>query len=242
MAQSDPELDALDRATLTPIVRRALKRDAADLLMWRWSPLAYDVYLPGRTLVRFIGTATVDGGEVPWSIVLKRTRPPQDIDKASDEGWKREASAYQSGLLADIPGQLTAARALAVTEDDQGATWLWLEDVVDRFSGAWPLAQYSRAARHLGQFNGTYLGDRPLPTFPWLAPHWAEHQGEPAQIPKALSEIDTLTSNGQVRRYGGPFCQDTGEGHFKVETSPFSRRLADLCESSVACGVAAGAT
>jgi len=23
------------------------------------------------------------------------------------------------------------------------------------------------------------------------------------------------------RRYGGPFCQDTGEGQFKVETSPF---------------------
>jgi len=48
---------------------------------------------------------------------------------------------------------------------------------------------------------------------------------------------------GEIKKlYGGPFCQDTGEGHFKVETSPFSRRLADLCESSVACGVAAGAT
>ncbi len=73
MAQSDPQLDALDRATLTPLVRRALKREAADLLAWRWSPLAYDVYLSGRTLVRFTGSAAVDGGEVPWSIVLNTT-------------------------------------------------------------------------------------------------------------------------------------------------------------------------
>ncbi len=48
--------------------------------------------------------------------------------------------------------------------------------------------------------------------------------------------------NPQHREYGGPFCQDTREGHFKVETSPFSRRLAGLCESSLACRVAAGAT
>ncbi len=42
--------------------------------------------------------------------------------------------------------------------------------------------------------------------------------------------------------YGGPFCQDTGEGHFKVETSPFFRRLAGLCGASLACQVATGAT
>ena len=42
--------------------------------------------------------------------------------------------------------------------------------------------------------------------------------------------------------YGGPFCQDTGEGDFKVETSPFSRRLAELCSLSLVCGVATGAT
>ena len=42
--------------------------------------------------------------------------------------------------------------------------------------------------------------------------------------------------------YGGPLCQDTGEGHFKVETSPFSRRLAGLSGSSLVCGVVTGAT
>jgi len=131
---------------------------------------------------------------------IKRTCPPLGFDKASDEGWKREALAYRPGLLADIPGRLSAARALAVTEDADGTTWLWLEDVVDRFDGTWPLAQYGQAARHLGQFNGAYLDGRPLPTFLWLAPHWADHQGEPAQIPKALSEIDALTSDDHVRR------------------------------------------
>ena len=42
--------------------------------------------------------------------------------------------------------------------------------------------------------------------------------------------------------YGGPFCQDTGEGHFKVGTAPFSRRLAGLCRLSLTRGAAAGAT
>ena len=43
-------------------------------------------------------------------------------------------------------------------------------------------------------------------------------------------------------QYGGPFCQDTGEGHFKVGTAPFSRRLAGLCRLSLTRGAAAGAT
>jgi len=43
-------------------------------------------------------------------------------------------------------------------------------------------------------------------------------------------------------RYDGPLCQDTGGGHFfKVGTSPFSRRLAGLCGSSLTRGVAAAA-
>jgi hypothetical protein len=133
-----PQLDTLDDVTLTPLVRRALNHETATVLDWQWSPIAYDVYLPGRTLGRFTGTAMVDGGAIPWSIVLKRTRPPQGREQASDEGWKRETLAYRSGLLADIPGQLMAARALDVSEDVHGTTWLWLEDVVDRFGGEWP--------------------------------------------------------------------------------------------------------
>ncbi len=41
--------------------------------------------------------------------------------------------------------------------------------------------------------------------------------------------------------YNGPLCQDTGEGQFKVETSPFPRRLAGLCTSLMGTGVTVGA-
>jgi len=64
----------------------------------------------------------------------------QALNDATDEliDWRREALAYHSGLLDDLPGDLTAPRC------------------------------YGVAARHLGQFNGVYLAGRPLPTQPWL--------------------------------------------------------------------------
>jgi len=43
-----------------------------------------------------------------------------------------------------------------------------------------------------------------------------------------MRQTDGTLYREQVRRtldngcYGGPFCQDTGEGHFKVETSPYT--------------------
>ncbi len=199
MVEGDPQLDSLDYATLDPLVKRALNHEKAEPLEWRWAPIAYHAYLLERTLVRFIGTAAVDGEVVPWSMVLKRTRPPQD-GQSADNGWQREALAYRSGVLAHLPHGLTTPRVFDVVEDADGATWLWLEDVADCFGGAWPLAQYGCAACHLGRFNGAYLGVRPLPPFPWLAPRWADHQGEPAQIPAALSEIADLVRDGRVQR------------------------------------------
>ncbi len=199
MVQGDPQLDALDHAALAPLVQSALDRARAEPVDWRWEPVDYHAYLPERTLVRFSGTAVVDDAVIPWSMVLKRTQPPQ-AGHAADDGWRREALAYRSGLLADLPYGLTAPRAFDVAEDADGATWLWLEDVADCFGGVWPLAQYGRAARHLGRFNGAYLGARTLPTFSWLAPRWADHQGEPAQIPAALLEIADLVRDGRVQR------------------------------------------
>src|SRR5438105_10822789 len=116
-ADGDPSLETLDAAVLTPLVRRTLHQDTAELLTWQGTPIAYDLYLPGRLLVRFSGLATVESGAVPWSLVLKRTRPPAGDRQTSEEGWRRgtrEALAFRAGLLDAIPGPLTAAQALAV--------------------------------------------------------------------------------------------------------------------------------
>ena len=192
----DPRLDALDEASLAPIVARALGRERVALGPWRCAPLATDLYRAERTIARCAGTGRAGDDPRPWSLVLKIVRPPPE----ADEGWDREACAYRSGLLADLPGGLAAPRCLAVETDTAGAAWLWLEDVADRFGGRWPLAQYGRAARHLGQFNGAYLAGCPLPTDPWLVRRWTERHSEPAKIPGALSEIATLTGHPRARQ------------------------------------------
>src|SRR5207237_402832 len=83
---------------------------------------------------------------------------------------KREALAYASGLLDDLPGGIAAPRCFAVEERTDESCWLWLEEVGDRHGSRWPLSQYARAARALGRFNGAYLAGRALPAYPWLGP------------------------------------------------------------------------
>jgi hypothetical protein len=82
--------------------------------------------------------------------------------------WEREALAYQTGLLEDLPGGLTAPRCLALTRRPGDQLWLWLDEARDRYGPRWPLEQYASAARCLGRFNGAYLAGRRLPTYPWL--------------------------------------------------------------------------
>lgn len=91
--------------------------------------------------------------------------------------WKREVLVYQSGLLDNLPGSLTAPRCYAVVEYPGDEFWLWLEDVQEA-DRQWTMTQHSLAARHLGEFNGAYLTGHPLPEAqPWItwrrAREWA---------------------------------------------------------------------
>jgi hypothetical protein len=201
MADSDPRLDTLDRATLTSLVQQALDCGPVEVLDWHWTRIAYDMFLPGRLVARFSGQALVEGTGVPWSIVLKLSHRPESAVNTPNGYWQREVFAYQSGLLAQLPGGLAAPRAFEVTTGKGADTWLWLEDVADSYGGQWPLEQYRRAAYHFGQFNGAYLVSRPLPTFSWLVPHWPELHSEPAKIPPALAQIETLAVDPRVRHF-----------------------------------------
>jgi hypothetical protein len=87
-----------------------------------------------------------------------------------------------------------------LSEDDDGTTWLWIEDVKDRFSGVWPLAQYEVAARHLGQFNGSYVVDRPVPTYAWLDTEWAGGHSDALAAANWLPRISDLLSHSEVKR------------------------------------------
>ncbi len=180
-AGSPPE--GLDRDSLIGPVRRALADDAAEVLDWRHESLAYTVRNPlAGGVYRIAGRARTRGAVHPWSLILKvshapagRTWPDGRVAPAGwgmapthSQYWRREALAYRSGLLDDLPGDLTAPRCFGVDERGDDTLWLWLEEMHENERRPWPLARYGTAARHLGQFNGAFLAGRPLPTEPWL--------------------------------------------------------------------------
>ena len=91
-----------------------------------------------------------------WSLILKVLYPPADRGQPTDfDYWRREAHAFESGLLNGLSGGLMAPRCFGVVDQPDEACWIWMEDVRDCFGASWPLEHYGVAARHLGQFNGT---------------------------------------------------------------------------------------
>ncbi len=187
MMDAESPLDALDRDSLIGPVRRALADERAELIDWRHEPLGYTVRTPvSGGVYRLAGRARTRDGARPWSLVLKIARSP--VGRAWPDGrvapagwgtepthsqyWKREALAYRSGLLDDLPGALVAPRCFGADEREDDAIWLWLEEMHETERRPWPLARYGVAARHLGRFNGAYLTGRPLPAEPWLNRHF----------------------------------------------------------------------
>jgi hypothetical protein len=160
----------ITRATLTPVVRRAL--GSTDLELDAWQAQTLGTTMSGSGLYRVHGTASDQGRPAPWSLVLKVCRDPggaQHADPRSKSYWKREALAYGAGLLAQLPLGVRAPRCFGVDEQPEGGAWLWIEELADAYGVPWPLARYGLAARHAGQLNGAYLADRPLPAVPWLS-------------------------------------------------------------------------
>jgi hypothetical protein len=185
---ADDRLLTLDAAALAPIVRQVLARPAATVEIWQYTQIKLGMGMMTGGVYRFTGTARAEGGApLPWSVVLKIISqgdgPAAALLADPHHGlyWKREALAYHSGLLDDLPGGLAAARCYAIWEQPDESCWLWLEDVPDRYGPVWPLAQFARAARVLGRFNGAYLAGRPHPSHAWL-----RHNGTIVMAPGAL--------------------------------------------------------
>lgn len=227
-------LRTIDRAALTPIARQALRSATADVTEWRWEPLraslGSSLGLATGGLYRVSGLAQErHSTPAEWAAVLKVVRPPRgtrhDAD-ARDPGhwayWNREPLAYASGLLDDLPGGLTAPRCLGMSEETgapgrPGApgevVWLWLEAIADDYGegwSAWPAPRHLLAARHLGAFNGTYLGQRPLPSCPWLGREYLRQRIEQTDAAGGLPLFDDPTTwRHDLLR--GAFDADTGE-------------------------------
>jgi hypothetical protein len=117
--------------------------------------------------------------------------------------WRREALAFKSGLLADLPDGLAAPRCYGVIEHPSGECWIWLEDLKDDVATEWTLDHYGVIARHLGRFNGAYLTGRLVPTSPWLGSRsWLRdsHARTAASRATTLAQLHNSLDHPLVRR------------------------------------------
>jgi hypothetical protein len=117
------------------------------------------------------------------SLVVKVVRhgtdstPDQLWQSGSEEThrnyWKREWLAFDSGLLASLPGQLRAPRPALTTQPSDDECWIWMEDIGGRTGSALELKDYPRIAHALGTTQGAYAsGDVRLPDQAWLSRNW----------------------------------------------------------------------
>jgi len=166
----------LDRAVLTRAVCALLGRERTTIERYQVRQLSGSSGAATVGVYRVSGTATDHGTPHEWALILKIIQPGVPVwnPAAREIGhpiyWKREALAYASGLLNDLPGGIATPRCFALEERADESCWLWLEQDEDCYGPRWPLAQYATAARVLGRFNGAYLAGRALPVSPWLGP------------------------------------------------------------------------
>jgi hypothetical protein len=193
------QLAAIDQATLTPLVQSALKSETFEVTDWDYEQV-YGGAGAGSAIYRFAGQGRDQGQSVSWSLILKTVCPGKDNVRVSAWNYyKREADAYQSGWLDDLPGGLVAPRCFGVVEHPDGTCWIWLEQVTDEIGYRWPLEHYGVAARHAGQLNGAYLVQRSLPAWPWLSSGWLRHNVE--NCAPALPLLRDSLDHPLVRRW-----------------------------------------
>jgi hypothetical protein len=168
-------LPLTDAGTLKAIVGRALADEQVEIAGWQATPLTGGYgFLAG--LSRVSGRASLRGALVPWSVVLKRSVPP-DSDAAlpATANWRREFHVYQSELLASLREGFVAPLCYGAEDRGQEGLWLWIEDLgdVDALDAhAWPPERFRLVAHHVGIFNGSYLAGRTLPSASWLCTEW----------------------------------------------------------------------
>ena len=164
---NNERLMSIDKATLTPFVRRTLGSDTVEVIDWDYSQIKEKGFM-GGSVYRFTGNGDDKGIKTPWSLILKITPSSTETDDPSNwKYWKREPLVYRSGALDDLSGGLAAPRCLDVVEMPD-EIWVWLEEVKDGIGTKWPLDRYGLAARHFGRFNGAYLAGKPLPSEEWF--------------------------------------------------------------------------
>ena len=172
-------LRSINKSRLSSVVRQSLKRNNFQIQGWRarnldgrgGNPVSVGLY-------RFEGVGVDRTEWLDWSVILKVIQSPANLgfvnfgdrdDPSHWNYWKRELLIYQSGWLQSLPEGIAAPLCYDAVEMPGNIAGMWLEDIKDTYSGAWPLHRYALTARHLGRLNGIYISRRELPTFPWFS-------------------------------------------------------------------------
>lgn len=207
----------LDDALILPPLRQALDDDSLDLIDWQCTQLQ-----GGTTggVYRITGRALTQAHTVPWSLILKS--PSQQITLGDPYGGEREPVIYRSGALPTQPHGLCVPRCFGVAQQPHGGHWIWLEDVPEDGPPQWPIARYSLAAQHLGQFGGAFLVGAPRPAWPWV--------GNETMLPKYMAQF--LPARDQLR-----LALDHWQTHYQLSARLCSRMLELYDERDGLCAV-----
>jgi len=147
--------------------------EEAALLEWDCRPVRGGLEL-ASSIYRLTGKALDSRKCVPWSVILKIKKMVggTSFDPEGVRFWNREAMAYQTGFLANLPKGLSSPKCYGVFQNNEQENWIWIEDLKDDFDGKWTEEHYAVVAHQLGFFNGAYLSIEPIPGELWLSRNW----------------------------------------------------------------------
>ncbi|MET0933866.1 MAG: phosphotransferase [Mycetocola sp.] len=176
-----------NQSALRQAVSVALGRTVARLQDVRREPLEYDAFLAHRTVSRLRGQATVDGEDVPWSLIEKCTEGPGLASPYLLDNGRREFEAYASGTLERLAPGLRAPRVYGTLLEPDGGITLWLEEI--HHDGPRPLDARAilTAAHDLGGLGGRWV-DRE-PGEPWYFTGWIDRHGQPEAVAPGLATV-----------------------------------------------------
>ncbi|MBC8427771.1 phosphotransferase [bacterium] len=162
-------LDKIDCDVLTPFVQKALESPNVRVTEWSLHVVKGDWTSSKRLVCRLFGRGKQEDDKVSWSIFLKVPNPTQThLDVWHREPFQRELLLYQSGVLNNLPGGISAPRCLGVVEYADDEPWMWLEDIAGEPALQWPLERFKVAAHHFGILQGAFLAGASLPDYPWM--------------------------------------------------------------------------
>lgn len=169
-----PDVTTIGLDTLLPVVRRAHGDSKAVIQNWKCDPLSGGI--GGGAIYRFSGMGVISGNNKNWSVILKvikytERNTAHGIHPNDWNYYKREADAYRSGWLNELPDGISAPRPFGIVDYPDDTCWLWLEDI-QGIKNQWTMQDYEQVARNIGKFNGAFLSNEAIPQQPWMSSNW----------------------------------------------------------------------